>query len=181
MADKKTEQKLEREYIIPLRRAWVNVPAYKRARKAVMAMKIFVAKHMKVADRDLDKVKLDPYLNNELWFRGKTNPPSRIKVRVTKDGDIVKVNFAEIPQYVKFLKLKHLKVHKKEEKKKEEVKEVKEEKQVEEKTEEQRVDEKEKGKAVEQQNIKQADQELKAQKHTTKVKEERIQRMALKK
>jgi len=181
MADKKTEQKIEREYIIPLRHAWINVPEFKRARKAVKTIKIFIAKHMKVIDRDLDRVKLDVYLNNEIWYRGKSKPPSKVKVKAIKEGEIVKVQFVDTPQYVKFLKLKHSKVHKKSEETKPKDKEIKEVKPIEQKTEEQKTDEKEKEKAGELQDIKQADQAQKAQKHTTKVKEPKIQRMALKK
>ena len=183
MADNKQISKLEIEYIIPLRRAWINVPEYKRARKAVLTIKTFIAKHMKVKDRDIDNVKLDVYLNNDIWFKGRSKPPSKIKVKVIKEGDNVLVKFAETPQYVRFLKLKHTKIHKKPEEKKKETKveEKKEEKKPETKTEEQKVDEKEKGKSVEQQNIKQAEQQVKAQKHTTKSKEQQIHRMALKK
>ncbi len=175
MAETKT---LEREYIIPLRRAWLNVPEYKRARQAVKAIKIFIAKHMKVPDRDVDKVKVDVYLNNEIWFRGRTKPPTRIRVKAKKVGDIVTVDFVETPQFVKFLKAKHQKMHKKSTKKPE-VKEKHEH--PEEKTEEQKHDEKEKEKAVEQQNIKQAEQAVKEHKHLTPIKEPKINRMALKK
>lgn len=182
MAEQKATQKIEREYVIPLRRAWINVPAYKRSRKAVLTIKKFVAKHMKVKDRNLDNVKLDVYLNNDIWFKGRSKPPSKVKVKVIKEGDVVLVKYAETPQYVKFLKLKHAKIHKKLDEKKAEIKEEKkEEHKPETKTEEQKVDEKEKGRAVEQQNIKQAEQQVTAQKHTTKSKEEHIHRMALKK
>ena len=79
MAETKTQtvkemQKLEREYIIPLRSEWRKVANYRRTGRAVKAIKKFIAKHMKVPDRDLDKVKLDMYLNNELWFRGRKKP-----------------------------------------------------------------------------------------------------------
>lgn len=187
MAEEKKTSATEKEYIIPLRRAWINVPEYKRARKAVVAIKQFIAKHMKVQDRNLDNVKLDVYLNNDIWFRGKSNPPSKIKVKAIKDGDIVHVIFSEIPQYVKFLKIKHNKMHKKAEEKKEikpegKTEEKKQEKpEVKEKTEEQKKDESEKGKAIEQQNIKQAEIQAKAQKQFAKSKEPKIQRMALKK
>ncbi len=178
MADTKAI-KIEREYIIPLRRAWVNVPEYKRARKAVMTIKKFIARHMKVDDRNIKNVKLDVYLNNEIWFRGHSKPPAKIKVKAIKEGDIVQVKFAETPQYVNFLKIKNLKAHKKAEVKKPE--EKREESAQEQQTEEQKTNEKEKEKAVEQQNIKQAEQQTKAQKHTTKAKEQQIHRMALKK
>ena len=183
MVEQKTT-KLEREYIIPLRRAWINVPEYKRTRKAIKTIKIFIARHMKVPERNLDNVKLDVYFNNDVWFRGKASPPSKVKVKAVKEGDIVKVTFASTPAHVNFLKLKHAKFHKEADKKpsKTESKtETKTEvKATEQKTEEQKVDEKEKEKAGEQQDIKQASAEAKAEKHTTKVKEPKIQRMAMK-
>ena len=166
MAETKTQtvkemQKLEREYIIPLRKAWLKVPMYERTGKAIKAIKIFIAKHMKVPDRDTNKVKLDVYFNNEIWFKGRANPPSKIKVKATKEGDIVKVNFVETPKYVRLLKAKHEKMHKEEQKK----------------------DEKEKETAVAEQHMKEAKQENKAQKHIGKIdkKKTQPQRMALQK
>ncbi len=182
MAEAKT-QKLEREYIIPLRREWIRVPQYKRTARAVKAIKKFIAKHMKVADRDVDNVKLDVYFNNELWFRGRASPPAKVKVKATKEGEIVKVEFVEVPQYVKFLKAKHNKFHKRAEKSQQPKAppvEKKEDKTTEEKAQEKKA-EVEKEKSVEELNIKQAEQQAKTQKHTTKVKEVPIQRMALKK
>ena len=176
MAEAQTKT-LIREYIIPLRRVWLRVPEYKRAGKAVKAIKQFIAKHMKVAERDLDKVKLDVYFNNEIWFRGRTNPPAKVKVRAVKEGEIVRVELAETPKHVEFLKKKHEKFRKEAEKK-DEPKQQEEKK--EEKTEEQKKDEAEKGKAVEELNLKQAEQQAKAEKHITKIKEPEIQRMAMK-
>ncbi len=176
MAEQKTE-KIEREYIIPLRREWRKASYYKRSSKAVKAIKEFIAKHMKVKDRDVNKVKLDSYLNNDIWFRGSKKPPAKVKVKATKEGDIVSVTFAEIPQFVKFLKLKHSKKHKKSDKKPEGKEEVKKE----EKTEEQKKDEQEKEKATENQNMKLAEQQAKTQKHLTQKKPESFHRMALKK
>lgn len=184
MPETKT-QMLEREYVIPLRRAWLRVPKYERTGKAIKAIKIFIAKHMKVPDRDIDKVKLDVYFNNELWFKGRAHPPAKIKVRAIKDGENIKVNFAETPEYVRFLKSKHDKLKKKAEtkieEKKPEEKQKEEVKKEEEKTEEQKTAEQEKEKALEQQQIIQAEQQQKTQKHLTKIKEPKIQRMALKK
>src|SRR3989338_9112388 len=93
--------KLEREYIIPLRREWLKVPMYERTGRAIKAIKKFIAKNMKVIDRDVSKVKLDVYFNNEIWFRGRANPPSKIKVKAVKEGDIVKVGLADIPEHIK--------------------------------------------------------------------------------
>ena len=171
------ENQLTREYVIPLRKAWIRAPEYKRAGKAVKAIKQFIAKHMKVADRDFDKVKLDVYFNNEVWFRGRASPPAKVKVRAVKEGEIVKVTFSEMPSHVAFLKSKHDKFRQKGEKK--EIPKAEEKK--EEKTEEQKKDETEKEKSVEQQNIQHAEQQAKAEKHLTPVKEPKIQRMALKK
>jgi large subunit ribosomal protein L31e len=173
--------KLEREYTIPLRRFWLNVPQYERSSKAIKAIKIFLAKHMKVPDRDVNKVKLDVYFNNEIWFRGRANPPGKIKVKAVKEGDIVKVSFVQEPAHVKFLKAKHEKRHKPSEKPAEEKKEAPAEKE-EAKTEEQKTEEKEKEKSVAEAAIKEAKQEAKAEKHITKAeKAQRPQRMALQK
>ena len=64
------KQTLERTYVIPLKKEWSKVPSYKRTRKAIVAIKEFIARHMRVYDRDLDKIKIDSYLNNEIWARG---------------------------------------------------------------------------------------------------------------
>ena len=107
MADKKTEtqtNKLEREYVIPLRNKWKRVPRYKRANKAIKAIKEFLARHMKIRDRDLKKIKIDKYLNEEVWFRGIKKPPARIKVKAIKEEDIVKVELSEMPKKLKFKK-----------------------------------------------------------------------------
>ena len=66
----KKEEQIEREYIIPLREKCRPVPRYKKTPKAIKSVKEFIAKHMKVRDRDLSKVKIDKYLNEALWHRG---------------------------------------------------------------------------------------------------------------
>ena len=104
MADNKTDTKVEREYIIPLRNQWKRVPRYKKANKAIKAIKEFLVRHMKIRDSDLSKVKIDKYLNEEIWFRGIRKPPSKIKVKAIKEGDIVKVKLAELPVNLKFKK-----------------------------------------------------------------------------
>jgi ribosomal protein L31E len=97
---KETKKELEREYIVPLKKGSLNVPRYKRAKKAVKTLKEFIAQHMQIRDRDLRKVKLDINLNNELWFRGIKKPYNKIKVKAKKVGDIVYVELAEIPKTV---------------------------------------------------------------------------------
>src|SRR3989338_10738884 len=110
MAAKKTEDPkiiLEREYIIPLRRTWLKVPEYKRGKKAVKAIKLFLVRHMKVYDRDIRKIKIDVTLNNELRFRGIRSPPAKIKIKAKKfDNELVTVELTEVPEFVKFRQAK---------------------------------------------------------------------------
>jgi len=110
MAEK---EKLEREYVIPLRNKWKRVPRYKRANKAIKAIKEFLAKHMKIRDRDLKKIKIDTYLNEEIWFRGIKKPPARIKIKAVKEGDIVKAELYEFSEKLKFKKAREDKREKK--------------------------------------------------------------------
>jgi len=111
---KKTE-KIEREYIIPLRKKVKIVPRYKKTNKAVRTIKEFLVRHMKIRDRDLKKVKIDKYLNEFLWHQGIRHPPVRIKVKAIKEGEIVTAQLAEseIPAKIKFKKLREEKITKK--------------------------------------------------------------------
>ena len=67
---KKTEDKLtlERVYNVPLRREFMKVPRYRRAKRAVSALKQFIAKHMKA-----EEIKLGEYVNLELWKNEETS------------------------------------------------------------------------------------------------------------
>lgn len=177
MAEVKTAR-IEREYVIPLRTSFIKSPRYRRTFKAVKTIKKFIAKHMKIPDRDISKIKLDVYLNNDVWFRGKRHPPSKIKVRAVKEDGVVKVDFVDMPEHVKFLKSKFDRRHKKSDKK---PKEEKKEEKPETKTEEQVKDEKEKAQSVAEQHVKEAHQAAKMEKHLSKGKEPQIHRMALKK
>ncbi|MBI2046737.1 60S ribosomal protein L31 [Candidatus Pacearchaeota archaeon] len=103
MAEEKSDIVLEREYIIPLRRKCAKVPGYKRANKAIKSIKEFLARHMRAEGRDLRKVKIDKFLNHEIWFKGIKNPPAKIKVKAKKlkNGEIY-VELAEIPEKVRY-------------------------------------------------------------------------------
>lgn len=94
--------KIEREYVIPLREKCRPVPTYKKTPKAVKTVKEFIARHMKVQDRDTKKVKLDRILNEALWFRGIKKPINKIKVKAIKEGDIVRVYAIDLPSKLKF-------------------------------------------------------------------------------
>ena len=102
-AESKTESaELIREYIVPLKRGVLNVPHYRRAKKAVKVLKQFLAQHMKIRDRDLRKIKVDINLNNELWYRGIKKPASKIKVKAKKVDGIVYAELADPAETVKF-------------------------------------------------------------------------------
>ena len=97
--NKENKVTLEREYVIPIKRKLRHTPDYKKARKAVKVVLEFVAKHMRVEDRDVRKVKMNKLVNHELWFRGIANPPNKIKVKVKKMSDgTVHVELFEIPK-----------------------------------------------------------------------------------
>lgn len=69
----------ERTYTIPLRKEVQKSPIYKRAKKAISTVKIFLSKHMKS-----DDIKIGQIINRELWKRGIKNPPGKIKVTAVK-------------------------------------------------------------------------------------------------
>lgn len=167
MAETKTthakEHSIEREYVIPLRKEWTKVPNYKRTSKSITAIKEFVAKHMKVPNRDLNNVKIDSYLNNEVWYRGAGTPPHKVKVKVIKTGDIVRVTFVQDPERVKFARERHVRKHMKVDKKVT-VSEKKEEV----KTEEEKKIESEKEQSAAIANEKLAEQKVKEQHHVAK-------------
>lgn len=180
MAEQENKKIIEREYIVPLRREWQKVPRYRRAKKAIKALKEFIARHMKIYDRDLRKVKLDMYLNNEIWFRGIKKPANKIKVKAIKyDNGIVEVKLVELPKHIEFELAR--KVRKDAEKIKPETK-----KSVEEQTEKQDdkalKDEKEKKESSKEAMEKIEKSEAKQAEHSTGIKKEpQIQRKSLRK
>ena len=190
MADKQVAQeKIEREYTIPLREEWRKVPRYKRTNKAVKAMKEFLARHMKIYDRDLNKIKIDQYLNEFMWFRGIRKPPVKIKVKAIREGEIVRVELAELPTKLKFKKIRKEKTEsqakKAKDKKKTLIEKAKEEvqKPSEEITEEKK-EEAEKKAAVVESGKELEKEAAKKAKHQTKIKAKepkRQQRFALQK
>ncbi len=142
---KKTEiktEKIEREYIIPLREKCRKVPRYKKTNKAIRTIKEFLVKHMKIRDRDLRKIKIDKYLNEFIWNKGIRNPPYKIKVKAIKEigKDEVRAELYEIPEKLKFKKLREERIESKAEDiiKKKKIAEKLEETKKEEKTEEEK-------------------------------------------
>ncbi len=77
---KTTEKTLERTYNVPLRKEYMKAPRWNRTKKAVIALRQFLAKHMKS-----EKVQLSKELNEEMWKHGIQNPPHHVKVNAVKD------------------------------------------------------------------------------------------------
>ena len=124
---KKTEtktEKVEREYVIPLRYKGRAVPRYKKTPKAIKTIKEFLARHMKIKDRDLGKIKLDKYLNEQMWIRGIKRPPAKIKVKAVKENDVVRVELIDYSTKLKFKKLREERIKKAAEEVEKEVDEV---------------------------------------------------------
>ncbi len=157
---------LEREYVIPLRKGFLKVPKYKRAKKAIRLIREFLAKHMKVADRDLKLIKIDHYLNNEIWFRGIKKPANKIKVKAIKKGGVVYAELAEVPEVVKFRMDKDKK--RKEISKNLKVKMPKHKEEEKEETAEEKTDEIEKEKATVEAGLELQKETAKEMKHTAK-------------
>jgi len=76
-----TVENLTRVYTINLGRAWLT-PQYKRTDRVINMIREFATKHMKS-----DEIKLEQDLNRQIWSRGKTNPPRKVRVKMVKDED----------------------------------------------------------------------------------------------
>ena len=139
MAKKEEASKiiLERTYVVPLRMQTLKSPKYKKAKKAISTIKIFISKHMKSND-----IKIGRYLNLKIWKHGIKNPPHKVKVTAAKDDKgMVFVELADAPKpkveeskkpakkedkVVKEAEFKEIKEEKAEEAKKIEKEEIKE-------------------------------------------------------
>ena len=82
----------ERTFVIPLRKEFLKKPKYRRAKKAVSALKDFIIRHMKVKE-----VKIGKYLNEKIWERGQKSPPSRVKVKSIIEDDYTRVELVDFP------------------------------------------------------------------------------------
>ena len=84
------EQNLTRVYTINLGRAWLT-PQHKRTDRVINMIREFATKHMKSSE-----IKLDQDLNRQVWTRGKTHPPRKVRVKMVKDEDgVVTVSLYE--------------------------------------------------------------------------------------
>ena len=78
------EKLKEQIYVIPLRDVQ-HTPRWERGKRAMKAVRDFLAQHMKS-----EAIKIDPSINEAVWARGSHKPPSRIRVRAMKfeDGQV---------------------------------------------------------------------------------------------
>lgn len=81
----------ERIYNIPLRKETLKVPRYKRANKAIRAIREFLKRHVKK-----DDIKLGRYLNMKILERGRKHVPHHIEVKVTTEKIKIKDKEVEI-------------------------------------------------------------------------------------
>jgi large subunit ribosomal protein L31e len=112
MAEKKSAKpgNMEREYTIPLRGKFKHVARYKKTPRAVKEVKKHLARHMRIYDRDLDKIRLSKFVNEFIWARGIKNPPHKIKVKAKRQGEIVRVELVDMPDKLKFKKAREDKI-----------------------------------------------------------------------
>lgn len=85
----------ERVVTVPLRDVR-STPVQERADKAMSLIRQHLAKRFKADEAD---VRMDPSLNEAIWAKGRSNPPSSIRVRAARfveDGEpIVEAEPAE--------------------------------------------------------------------------------------
>src|SRR5919198_4427965 len=87
---KTLEDSITRVYTINLGKAWIS-PQHKRTNRVVNMIREFAEKHMKS-----DEIKLEQELNRQIWSRGKTNPPRKVRVKMVKDEEgVVTVSLYE--------------------------------------------------------------------------------------
>lgn len=83
---------VEKLYTIPLR-VTKTVPVTRRAKRAVTEVRKYIARHMKAKIED---IWIDSPVNEKLWERGTTKPPTRIRVKAIKfDDGVVEVSLPE--------------------------------------------------------------------------------------
>lgn len=95
--EEKAKKVLERTYNIPLRKQFLKVPRFRRAKKAISAVRIFLEQHMKSS-----VIKLGRQLNMAVWENGIKNPPHHVKVNAIKyDNGEVKAELIGFDVYEK--------------------------------------------------------------------------------
>jgi large subunit ribosomal protein L31e len=88
------EDSITRVYTINLGKAWIS-PQHRRTDRVINMIREFARKHMKS-----DQIKLEQDLNRQIWSRGKTNPPRKVRVKMVRDEEgVVTVSlYEELPE-----------------------------------------------------------------------------------
>ena len=89
MGEEKGTGVTERIYTIPLR-AVKKAPRWKRSNRAIAVIRGYLKQHTKYED-----IVLDASINEKIWERGSEKPPSKIRVRITEEEDIIKAELVE--------------------------------------------------------------------------------------
>jgi len=82
-------EEFTREYTFNLRHYWLGASRYKRAKKAIKALRELVKKHTKA-----ERIIILNRVNEYIWNRGARKPPAKIKVFVEKKGNTAIVDLA---------------------------------------------------------------------------------------
>lgn len=107
----KSEENATHVYTINLSKAWLT-PQYRRTDRVINMIKEFAKRHMKN-----ENIKIDQELNREIWKKGKTNPPRKVRVRMSLDDNVVLVSSYQ--ENIKEHEIKEEEKEKEEEEKKE--------------------------------------------------------------
>src|SRR5919109_628534 len=88
------EDTITRVYTINLGKAWIS-PQHRRTDRVVNMIREFAKKHMKS-----DEIKLEQDLSRQIWSRGKTNPPRKVRVKMVKDeqGVVTVSLYEDLPE-----------------------------------------------------------------------------------
>ena len=88
---KQEEPKIvEKVLTLNLRRYILRAPRFKRAKKAIKALRELLIRHSKAR-----VVKMSVRLNQYIWSRGIKKPPAKVKVRIVKKEELAYADLAE--------------------------------------------------------------------------------------
>ena len=77
---------VERTMVIPLRDAYRG-PRYKRAERAIRIIRSEVQRRFKPKGASVERIVIDPKLNELIWRRGIRHPPRKVTVVIQLDKD----------------------------------------------------------------------------------------------
>ncbi len=89
MGEKVGEGIEERIYTIPLK-AVKKAPRWKRSNRAIVLIRDYLMKHTKSK-----YIVIDTTINEKVWAHGSQKPPSKIRVKVTEEEDIIRAELVE--------------------------------------------------------------------------------------